>query len=238
MRCLVRGWLDSKDSFLSPHCALRGPQRAAWQNCRGSSTGRRGVARPSSHVVTRLPDAPSGPLGLSGWDLMGHWTSLECHGEFPGKALSMSWSPLELLKIRQTGHRRTPELLACAVPAPLGICGGPRLGTDLPVLPPASSDSESRASAREVPGPGLRPALAGREADGVAGRSRAWPAALGTCHSHVFAQRAGRGSRMLSVGPRPFRVSRASCRGWQPLALSLPPALNYSTGRSSSRRPR
>lgn len=167
---------------------------------------------------------------------MGQWTSLKCHGEFPGKALSISWSPREFLKICKIGHRRTPELLACAVSAPPKSCGAPRLGTDLPVLPPASLDGESRASAREVPGPGLRLALAGREADGVVGRSRAWPAALGTCRSHVFAQRVGRGAGCFLLGPgrsgsRGPAAGAGSLSEEQPLALSVPPSLNYLPGR-------
>lgn len=58
-------------------------------------------------------------------------------------------------------------------------------------------------------------ALAGLEGEGAAGRSTAWPAAPGTCYPPVFAQRVGRGSRMLSVGPWAFRASGASCWGWQ-----------------------
>lgn len=221
MRCLIRGWLDSKVSFLSPHCALRGPQRAAWQNRRGSSTGRRGVARPSSHVVTRLPDALSRPLGLSGWDLMGHWTSLECHGEFPGKAWSMSWSPLELLKIHKTGHRRTPELLACAVPA------HPRGSAEIPVWGPTCPSSLLPArTVRAGPVPGRflglgsgRPWPGGRRmewrAEAVPGQPP-WAPAILMC---LLSGPGGEAGCSL-LGP-----GRSGCRGPAAGAGSLSPSL-------------
>lgn len=164
---------------------------------------------------------------------MGQWTSLKCHGEFPGKALSIFWSPHELLKIHKIGHRRTPELLACAPPR---SCGGPRLRTNLPVLPPASSDGAAGPVPGRFPGLGAGwPWLGGRRvewrAEAVLGQPP-WAPAILTCLLSGSGGEAG----CFLLGPghsgsRGPAAGAGSLSEEQPLALSVPPSLNYRTGR-------
>lgn len=118
---------------------------------------------------------------------MGQWASLKCLAKFPVKAVSVSWSPQKLLKIHHGEHGRPAEPLhnGPRLPHQEAAEGSPTSGANLPILPPASSRSESRAGAREVTGPRLRRALAGPEAEGAAGWSAAWPGAPDTCHPRV-----------------------------------------------------
>lgn len=145
--------------------------------------------------------------------------SLKCLGEFPNKALSVSWSPHELFQVCKIEHSRKPEPLVWAAPTPPRSSEGPpphpALGIHLPIPCRPAHPVRGGPALGRCPGLGSGGCWPGRRHGGVAGRSPAWPAAPGTCCPCVFVQWVRRGSRILSVGPWVTWASGPSCWGWQ-----------------------
>ena len=159
-------------------------------------------------------------VGKIPWRRAWQPTPVALPGEYHGQKSLVGYSPRGHQESYATEHlstvHRTVKNAVCVLfPPHQGAARGAPPSRHWLVHPPVCQLGErERGRHQGGHGPWLRLALAGREAEGTAGIGPAWPAAPGTCHPCVFAQRVGRGSRMLSVGPWAFRAPGASCWGW------------------------